>query len=272
MKFKTKFKSWANQKGGSGKSILSYNEAFYLAESGYRTLYIDADEQGNGSKPLAAYATPGLVASDLFKTATLRPVVPVEGQNLSVVMADKAGLIAAERSTMDDAKMVEVVKANLMAIAENFDFVIIDTAGANSRIANTMLVCSDFVAIPCRIDSYSIDVAKDVLTRIAFIQQGWNTSLVNMGIVPNEFDATQPAQIEWLKQLMTHFRQYVFGGYVTKRGAYKEAAAEGVPVWRLESEQEGESTGRVKTAARTAGKEVKAVFSRMLDQMEKANG
>ncbi len=263
---KFKLKSWVNQKGGSGKSILSYNEAFFLAESGFRVLYLDGDEQGNGSKRLAQYAVPGLVASDLFKARVLEPIIPVEGQALSVLMADK-GLIQAERTEMDDEAMVALVREQIDRIAQNFDFVIVDTAGSNSRVANAFLVGSDYVSIPCRIDDYSIDVAKEVLKRVAFIQQNWNPQLVNLGIVPNEFDAGQPAQIEWLKQLMTHFRKYLFGGLVKKSAAYKEAAAEGIPVWRLEDEK-----GRIKTAARVAGKEVRAVFEMMLKAMEQANG
>lgn len=261
-----KLKSWVNQKGGSGKSILSYNEAFYLAELGYRVLYLDGDEQGNGSKRLAQYAVSGLVASDLFKDTPLDPIIPVEGQLLSVIMADK-GLVKAERTTMDDEAMVALVRDQIGRIAQHFDYVIVNTPGSNSRVANAFLVGSDYVAIPCRIDDYSIDVAKEVLKRVAFIQQNWNPQLVNLGIVPNEFDATQPAQIDWLKQLMTHFRKYLFGGLVKKSAAYKEAAAEGVPVWRLQGPD-----GRIKTAARAAGKEVRAVFEMMLKTMEQANG
>jgi len=43
------------------------------------------------------------------------------------------------------------------------------------------------------------------------------------------------------------------------------------PVKRLRG-GDGESNAPVKTAARNAGKEVKAVFQIMLDRMEKANG
>ncbi|POP75169.1 hypothetical protein CXB34_28200 [Pseudomonas amygdali pv. morsprunorum] len=266
---KTIFKAYANQKGGVGKSILSYNDAFFIAEQGFKVLYFDGDEQGNGSRSLGDYAAPNIVASDIFKSNKLSAIVPVDGQNLTVVMADD-GLISAERSPMDDGEMVELVGRNMADISQHFDYVVIDTAGANSRIANSLIVCSDYVAIPCRIDPYCLDVAKKVLTRVAFVQQTWNQKLVNLGIVPNEFDANQPAQIDWLKQLMTHYRQHLFPGYVSKSVAYKEAAAEGVPVWKLEGEREGESTGRIKTSARTAGKEVKAVFGLMLEQMEKA--
>lgn len=267
---KFKAKAWANQKGGVGKSILSYNDAFFLAESGKRTLYIDGDEQGNGSKRLVEYAVSNLVTSDLFKASSLSPIIPIDGQNLYVLMADDA-LIKAERTDMDDGEMVELLKMNLATVAQHFDYVVIDTAGSNSRIANSFLVASDFVAIPFRVDPFSIDVAKKVLTRVAFVQQKWNPGLVNLGIVPNEFDSGQPAQVDWLKQLVSAYRPFLTAGLVNKSVSYKEAALEGVPVWRLRG-GDGESNAPVKTAARNAGKEVKAVFQIMLDRMEKANG
>jgi chromosome partitioning protein len=265
-----KAKVWMNQKGGVGKSILSYNDAFFLAESGKRTLYLDGDEQGNGSKRLAEYAVPGLVTSDLFKEGALTPIVPVDGQNLYVLMADDA-LIKAERTDIDDGEMVTLLRKNLDIIAQDFDYVVIDTAGSNSRIANAFLVASDYVAIPFRVDPFSIDVAKKVLTRVAFVQQKWNPNLVNLGIVPNEFDSGQPAQVDWLKQLVGAYRPFLTAGLVNKSVSYKEAALEGVPVWKLRG-GDGESSSPVKTAARLAGKEVKAVFQIMLDRMEKANG
>ena len=51
-----KQKSWVNQNGGSGKSILSYNDAFYLAELGKRVLYTDFIHIGGAASDYAQMA------------------------------------------------------------------------------------------------------------------------------------------------------------------------------------------------------------------------
>lgn len=259
---------FVNQKGGSGKSILSYNKAHYLAEQGKRVLFIDGDEQANSSKSLAEYATPSMGASVLFsETAIKLPTMPQQ----IVLLRGDSGLRQVEKSDKGDDELVTTLRARLADVADGFDYAVIDTAGANSRVANALVVASDFAVLPCRIDPYSIDVATEVLKRIMFIQKKWNPGLVNLGILPNEYDTNSPAQDEWLKQLMSAYQQFVIGAFVTKRSAYREACGAGVPVWRLESDTEDDSgKGKVKTAARTAGREVKAVFKMMQDRMEKA--
>ena len=257
---------FVNQKGGSGKSILSYNNAYYLAEQGKRVLFIDGDEQANSSKSLAEFAVPNMGASVLFSE------LPIKLTKLSqpiVLLRGDSGLRQVEKSSKGDDELVNTLRARLTEIADGFDYAVIDTAGANSRVANALVVASDYAVLPCRIDPYSIDVATEVLKRIMFIQKKWNPSLVNLGILPNEYDTNSPAQDEWLKQLMSSYKQFVLGAFVTKRSAYREASGEGVPVWRLESESEDDTgKGKVKTAARIAGREVKAVFKMMQDRME----
>lgn len=261
---------FVNQKGGTGKSTLSYNKAHYLAEQGKRVLFIDGDEQANASKSLAAYTAPSLAASSLFGESPIS--LPALPQQIVLLRGDST-LRQVEQSDKDDEELVKLLRARLAEISDGFDYAVIDTAGANSRVANALVVAGDFAVLPCRIDPYSIDVATQVLKRVAFIQKSWNPGLVNLGILPNEYDATSPAQVEWLKQLIGAYRQFVMGAYVSKRSAFREAAGEGVPVWRLESEtDEDGGKGKVKTAARSAGKEVKAVFKMMQERMENAHG
>ncbi|MFC3279482.1 ParA family protein [Xanthomonas fragariae] len=260
---------FVNQKGGTGKSTLSYNIAHYLAEQDKRVLFIDGDEQANASKSLAAYTAPNLAASSLFSESPIS--LPVLPQQIVLLRGDST-LRKIEQSDQDDEELVKL-RARLAEISDGFDYAVIDTAGANSRVANALVVAGDFAVLPCRIDPYSIDVATQVLKRISFIQKSWNPGLVNLGILPNEYDATSPAQVEWLKQLIGAYRQFVMGAYVSKRSAFREASGDGVPVWRLESEaDEDGGKGRVKTAARSAGKEVKAVFKIMQERMENAHG
>lgn len=260
---------FVNQKGGSGKSILAYNEAFYLAGQGKRVLFIDGDEQANSSASLARYAVSNLGASALFGSDAI--TLPPVSQNIVLLRGD-AGLRLVEQSNCSDEALVVTLRERLAEVAAGFDYAVIDTAGANSRVANALVVASDFAVLPCRIDPYSIGVATGVLKRILFIQKKWQPTLVNLGILPNEYDMHSPEQHGCLKQLLSAYPQFVMPVFVRKRSAYREACGIGVPVWRLETDGDAAAatrTGTVKTAARTAGREVRAVFDFMQTQMER---
>jgi len=253
---------FVNQKGGSGKSILSYNMAHYLADQGARVLFIDGDEQANSSASLAQFAVPGMGAIALLNMETF--AMPPTAQGIALLRGD-AGLRMVEKSSLSDGELVMRLQERLALIADRFDYAVIDTAGANSRVANALLVASDYAVLPCRIDPYSIDVATDVIKRVTAIQKNFNPALVNLGILPNEVDGNSGAQHEWIKQLRGAYPQFVMPVHVPKRAAYREACAEGVPVWKLIDRR---SKTSIKTGARQAGREVRAVFDIIKNRMD----
>ena len=255
---------FVNQKGGSGKSILSYNMAHYLADLGARVLFIDGDEQANSSKSLKKFAS-GVGASALFGEAIFD--LP-EGLTRIALLHGDASLRQVEQSGVSDGELVMRLRARLAQIADRFDYCVVDTAGANSRVANALLIASDYAVLPCRIDPYSIDVATDVLKRVAAIQKSFNHGLVNLGILPNEVDGKFGITHDWLEQLTGAYPQYVMRVSVPKRIAYREACTAGVPVWRLRSMRADGSAGAVTTSARAAGSEVRAVFDIIKSKMD----
>jgi chromosome partitioning protein len=256
-----------NQKGGSGKSILSYNMAHYLADQGARVLFIDGDEQANSSKSLAKFALPGIGASALFHAGLFALPFELACPSIALLRGD-AYLRQVEQSGVSDGELVMFLRARLAQIADRFDYCVIDTAGANSRVANALLIASDYAVLPCRIDPYSIDVATDVIKRVTAIQKNFNPNLVSLGILPNEIDGQSGAQQEWLKQLRAAYHWLVMPVSVPKRAAYREACAEGVPVWQLRHSIGYNGKGNIKSGARQAGREVRAVFDIIKSKMD----
>lgn len=257
-----------NQKGGVGKTLVSFNFSHHLADEGNRVLLGDGDEQGNSSRGTDAYALAGVGASRLFGSEPI--IVPASMTGLVVLQADKEGLRAVERSELDDMELVANLRARLEELAPHFDYAVFDSPGSNSRVANALLAVSDYAIIPCKLDQDSIDVAAEVAMRVAAIQADWNPALVNLGILPNEYDPHQPAQKESLRQLLSLYQSIMFPAYITDRSAYREARAAAVPVWRLRGDGDEQTKNRMKTAVREAGKEIRTVFKMVVERMEQA--
>jgi chromosome partitioning protein len=254
-----------NQKGGVGKTTTSYNFTHYAAEKMHRSALVDADEQGNATKAMAPYAITEFNAADLFADKPLP--LPKELPRLALIPTDRVRLRDVEQSELDDVQLLDNLRARLAELAAHFDYITFDTPGSNSRIANAFLAISDFVVVPCKIDPFSVDVSAEVLRRIKFIQRHFNPSLVNFGILANEFDARQPAQVQDFKELLASHHQYMFPKPIMDRQAYREAAGAQVPVWRLKESGSGENRGRIKSAARDAGREMRAIFDILLERM-----
>src|SRR4051812_16734874 len=116
---------FVNQKGGGGKSILSYNKSCYLADHNKRVLHIDGDEQANSSKSLARYAAPSMSASALFGATPI--TLPPLAQPIVLLRGD-ASLRQVEQSNVADEELVATLRARLLDVADGFDFAVIDTA------------------------------------------------------------------------------------------------------------------------------------------------
>jgi chromosome partitioning protein len=257
-----------NQKGGVGKTIVSYNMVHAVAEAGHRICGVDFDVQGNATRSMGAAVLPDIDSSVFFGDSPLQ--LPADLPNLSFIGADELALQAVEDSALDDEQLVARLKDRLGELRARFDYLVFDTPGANNRIANAVLANSDFVILPCKVDSYSIDVATKVIRRILAIQQHWNPELVNLGILANEYDPHHPNQKEDLKALQAEYSDFMFPGWITYRSAYREAAGANVPVWRYKSRGKPDARAAIKTAVRAAGKEFRALAQKIVERMEEA--
>lgn len=254
-----------SQKGGVGKTMTSYHFAHYVADEGFRSALADGDEQANATKAMEPHVITQFGSADLFGSAPLQ--LPAKFEKLITIPADKERLGDLEHADLDDDELVSNLRARLAELSPHFDYITFDTPGANSRIANAFLAVSDFAVVPCKIDPFSVDVSSEVLMRIMFIQKHFNPHLVNFGIMANEYDPRQPAQVRDFKKLLADYHRFMFPKMIMDRQAYREAAGAQVPVWRFRQRSD-DGVSRIRSAAREAGKEMREVFQIFLDRME----
>jgi chromosome partitioning protein len=93
-----------------------------------------------------------------------------------------------------------------------------------------------------------MDVSINMLKRIKKVQQ-FNTTLVNLGLLPNLFDAVAPSQRDDLKQLLLHYKDYVLPAKISKRTAFRDAASTAESIWMIQ-----------KSSARLAAREMEKAF------------
>lgn len=230
----------ANQKGGVGKSITSYNWAHDIAERGKRVLFIDADPQGNSTGSMRNYLGT-VTASEFFGENPLS--FPATESNIVVARADE-GLKAVERLPDDmGSVLVKRLRARLEEASTRFDYCVVDTPGSNALSVGAFLLCATHVLVPTEIDSYCMKVAITMLRRIVGVQQSHNKELVNLGLLPSRLKPGAANQKRDLEILLRDYGQYVLRAGICDRVAFKEAADEGVPVWLYTKRQKRDSAG-----------------------------
>jgi chromosome partitioning protein len=249
----------ANQKGGVGKTNTNCNFAHFLVKLDNRTLIVNGDEQEDTNDNMAEYALPGIQTHQLFGTESLS--LPTNLGQLSLIASDREKMREIEESEVDDIELVKNLRARLAELAPYFHYAVFDTAGANSRIANALLIVSNFVTVPTKIDEHSIRESVETIGRIGGIKthpdpELRNENLTFLGLLVNEYDPRQPWQVKQFKKLQEDYGHLMVPFPITDRQAYREAVSARVPVWRL---RDDDGT-HIKTAARDAGKEILPVF------------
>lgn len=239
--------TFANQKGGVGKTALAVHTAFFLAEQKYRVVVIDLDPQENASFTLKPHALP-LVASDLFQDKEL-PEISVDADNLALIPGDSK-LVNVDRAEMS---VIGTFMKQLGVIAKNFDVAIIDTSPSLSVRTTAALFGADFVASPVQVETYSVQGTKKLLQTVIGVQDRKRQSgsdLKFVGMLPNMVNNTSPMHKANLKQMVEAYPQYVMPFKISNRTSIGEALADRIPVWKLG-----------KSAAREAGKEMREALA-----------
>jgi len=256
----------ANQKGGVGKTTIIVHLAFYFAELGKKVVVVDIDHQMNASFSLSKYSIEVSSSKILYE--------PNENYN-SVC----SSLVERKKSFDNkysniylipaDPELLALDKLNPESLGNNLfqlfyifktcgvDIILIDTPPALVPRLAAALMVADTVISPIELEVYSIQGIALMFKTIRSIRDLKNKKLRFLGMLPNRVDNRNPRHKAHLKELKSAYPDLVLPLEICLRGSIADAVSQKMPVWDIK-----------KTAARPAGKEMKALGQYILNQFE----
>ena len=180
--------SFANHKGGVGKTTSTLNVAQALARSGKRVLLLDCDAQCNltMSFPQTSVANLGQV---LQHEKTLVEVAHAVAPNLWLVNSTPH-LHYLERVIAAQFGYELLLKEALAPAANQFDFCLLDTPPSLSALTYAALVASQFVFIPSQPEYYGFEGLTTLLDACSRVQKHFNVGLRVGGIFFTKYSPT----------------------------------------------------------------------------------
>lgn len=181
----------ANQKGGVGKTTTATSVANILTNQGFKTLLIDADQQGNSTDTYHA---------EVEGVATLYDVLLEKEENRielkeaiqttehGDIVASDPLLMRADEVLRSDVEGIYRLKDALERL-EGYDYVIIDTAPAMDSMLHNCLVAADDVIIPVTTDRYALQGLSKLQKTITAIKKRQNPGLNIAGFVFIKYNA-----------------------------------------------------------------------------------
>jgi chromosome partitioning protein len=207
--------SFANQKGGVGKTTSAFNTGWALNQLGYRILLVDNDPQGN----LTSYSVEDenekefsidelYVSKKPYKIQLNQLTSIGERDDIKLIPADSM-LAGVEYYLMARAEKEFVLRNALGEIKENFDYIIIDNPPSLNLLTVNGLVASDSLLIPVQLEYFSLEGIV-LLQKLVESLKTKNPHLKLLGIIPNMFDDRRKLNVEVLEILKKEFGNKVF--------------------------------------------------------------
>ena len=226
--------AFTNQKGGVAKTTTTLNLAAAFVESGHRALCIDLDPQGNLT--MSQGIDPDTLDVSMYDVlvhhTSIREVIRRREVDIACASIDLAGAEIAMSTQIGRERSLE--KA-LRAIADDYDFVCIDTPPSLGLLTINALTAADKVIVPVQCEYLSMRGLIQLQNTLSMIRENLNPDVRIKGILPTMFDARTLHAREAVEILQENFGTLVFDTRIRKTVRYAEAPVKGTSVLKYDS-------------------------------------
>lgn len=224
--------SFANQKGGVGKTTSAINIASAIGISGKKILLIDCDPQGNATSGVGIRKS--RIQATIYDVLIGRchasdAIIQTEYKKLSIIPSGM-DLAAAELELADIEKRQNRLKDPLSEVSDNYDYILIDCPPSLGMLTVNALTASDGVVIPMQCEYFSLEGLSQIMMTIKQVKKLYNPMLTLTGILVTMYNGRLNLSLQVLDELKKHYADKLFSVAINRNVRLSEAPSYGAPI------------------------------------------
>lgn len=235
--------SFANQKGGVGKTTSAINIAAGIGLKGKKTLLLDCDPQGNASSGVGIRRNRiGATTYDILigRARAEDAIIKTEYKNLSVLPSSMP-LAAAELELADLEDRAFRLKNALESVKNDYDYIFIDCPPSLGMLTVNALTASDGVIVPMQCEYFSLEGLTQILSTVKQVKRLYNPDLSLTGILITMHNGRLNLSVQVLDELKKHYADKLFSTPVSRNVRLSEAPSFGMPIQYYDKYSKGSS-------------------------------
>ena len=235
--------SFANQKGGVGKTTSAVNIAASLGVLGYNTLLVDLDPQGNATSGVGI-TKKGLqytIKDVLMGACTIKDaIIRTDFDKLSLIPANM-GLAGTEFDLLqgDDPEPWAIMRKAMDLVRGEYDYIIVDCPPSLGMLTMNSLSASDGVVVPMQCEFYALEGLSQLMITISKIKAHYNTNLTVTGILLTMYSNRLLLTQQVKSELRKHYAGKLFETNISRGVKLSEAPGFGLPVYYHDKKSKG---------------------------------